>query len=67
MDVHVPLPITRGLRRRGVDVLTAQDDNTQRYFREGSFYHGFDSASRPHPPGSYGVVSLARLTDGTTG
>jgi predicted nuclease of predicted toxin-antitoxin system len=30
MDVHVPLPITRGLRRRGVDVLTAQDDHTTR-------------------------------------
>jgi hypothetical protein len=26
MDVHVPGPITRQLRRRGVDVLTAQDD-----------------------------------------
>jgi predicted nuclease of predicted toxin-antitoxin system len=31
MDVHVPLPITRGLRRRGVDVLTAQDDCTTRF------------------------------------
>ena len=30
MDVHVPLPITRGLRRRGVDVLTAQEDQTKR-------------------------------------
>lgn len=30
MDVHVPLPITRGLRRRGVDVLTAQEDGTTR-------------------------------------
>ena len=30
MDVHVPLPITRGLRRRGVDVLTAQEDKTTR-------------------------------------
>lgn len=30
MDVHVPWPITRGLRRRGVDVLTAQQDNTAR-------------------------------------
>ena len=30
MDVHVPLPITRGLRRRGVDVLTAQQDGTTR-------------------------------------
>ncbi len=30
MDVHVPLPVTRGLRRRGVDVLTAQEDNAQR-------------------------------------
>ena len=27
-DVHVPRPITRGLRRRGVDVLTAQEDGT---------------------------------------
>jgi hypothetical protein len=26
MDVHVPGPITRQLRRRAVDVLTAQDD-----------------------------------------
>jgi len=25
-DVHVPLAVTRGLRRRGIDVLTAQDD-----------------------------------------
>lgn len=31
MDVHVPLPITRGLRRRGVDVLTAQQDQTTRH------------------------------------
>ena len=30
MDVHVPLPITRGLRRRGVDVLTAHEDQTTR-------------------------------------
>ena len=30
MDVHVPLPITRGLRRRGIDVLTAQDDSKTR-------------------------------------
>ena len=28
MDVHVPLAITRGLRRRGVDVLTSQSDDT---------------------------------------
>lgn len=28
LDVHVPRPITRGLRRRGVDVLTAQEDGT---------------------------------------
>jgi hypothetical protein len=26
MDVHVPRPITKGLRLRGVDVLTAQED-----------------------------------------
>lgn len=26
MDVHVPGSITRQLRRRGVDVLTAQED-----------------------------------------
>jgi len=28
MDVHIPRPITRGLRRRGVEVLTAQEDAT---------------------------------------
>lgn len=28
MNVHVPQAITRGLRRRGVDVLTAQEDGT---------------------------------------
>jgi len=30
MDVHVPEAITLGLRRREVDVLTAQADNAQR-------------------------------------
>ena len=28
MDVHVPRPITRGLRRRGVDVLRAKGPAT---------------------------------------
>jgi hypothetical protein len=28
MDVHVPAAITAGLRRRGVDVLTSQEDGT---------------------------------------
>jgi hypothetical protein len=30
MDVHVPSAITAGLRRRGIDVLTSQDDGTRR-------------------------------------
>jgi hypothetical protein len=30
MDVHVPLAITRGLRRRNVDVLTSYQDGTTR-------------------------------------
>ena len=30
MDVHVPAAITRALRRRGVDVLTAQEDGNAR-------------------------------------
>ena len=30
MDVHVPAAITRALVRRGVDVLTAQADDTSR-------------------------------------
>src|ERR1051325_883058 len=30
MDVHVPRPITRGLVRRKVDVLTAQEDDMGR-------------------------------------
>lgn len=28
MDVHAPWAITEGLRRRGVDLLTAQEDGT---------------------------------------
>ena len=31
MDVHVPLSVTRGLRRRGVDVLTSQEDGSTRW------------------------------------
>lgn len=31
MDVHVRRPVTTGLRRRQVDVLTAQEDNTDRW------------------------------------
>ncbi|MGH7213242.1 MAG: DUF5615 family PIN-like protein [Tepidisphaeraceae bacterium] len=30
MDHHIPAPVTRGLRRRGVDVLTAAEDGSQR-------------------------------------
>jgi hypothetical protein len=30
MDVHVPAAITAGLRRRGIDVLTSQEDGTER-------------------------------------
>jgi uncharacterized protein with PIN domain len=30
MDVHVPVAITRALRRRGIDVLTAQEDGAGR-------------------------------------
>ena len=28
MDVHVPAAITAGLRRRGLDVLTSQEDGS---------------------------------------
>ena len=31
MDVHVPAPITRALRRRGVDVITAQEDGAREF------------------------------------
>ena len=31
MDVHVPAAISRALRRRGVDVLTAQEDGAARF------------------------------------
>ena len=30
MDVHIPVAITEGLRLRGVDVLTAQEDGGRR-------------------------------------
>jgi hypothetical protein len=31
MDVHVPAAITGGLRRRGIDVRTSQEDGTDRW------------------------------------
>lgn len=31
MDVHVPAAITAGVRRRGIDVLTSQEDGTDRW------------------------------------
>jgi hypothetical protein len=31
MDMHVPRAITDGLRLRGVDILTAQGDETRRF------------------------------------
>ena len=31
MDVHVPMAITRGLRLRDIDVLTSQEDQTDRF------------------------------------
>ena len=31
MDVHVPTAVTLGLRRRGLDILTSQDDATNRF------------------------------------
>jgi predicted nuclease of predicted toxin-antitoxin system len=31
MDVHVPAAISAGLRRRGLDVLSSQDDGTSRF------------------------------------
>jgi hypothetical protein len=31
MDVHVRLPVTTALRRRGIDVLTAQQDGATRF------------------------------------
>ena len=30
MDVHVPMSITRALRRQGFDIMTAQDDGSTR-------------------------------------
>ncbi|MEX2171635.1 MAG: DUF5615 family PIN-like protein [Pirellulales bacterium] len=34
MDVHVPMAITAGLRSRGIDVLTSQEDGTRRFSDE---------------------------------
>jgi hypothetical protein len=30
MDVHVPMAVTEALRRRGLDILTTQDDGTSK-------------------------------------
>jgi len=31
MDVHIPLVVTEGLRRRSIDVLTSQEDRADRF------------------------------------
>ena len=31
MDVHVPSAVTLGLRRRGLDILTSQEDETRTF------------------------------------
>ena len=31
MDQHIPGPITKGLRQRGIDVLTAHEDGTAEF------------------------------------
>jgi hypothetical protein len=45
MDVHVPRPITRGLRRRAVEVLTAQEDGTARW-RDGDLLNRASDLNR---------------------
>jgi len=32
MDVHIPMAVTEALRRRGLDILTTQDDGTSKQF-----------------------------------
>lgn len=34
MDVHVPVGVTEGLRRKGIDAFTAQDDAADRKSNE---------------------------------
>jgi hypothetical protein len=36
-DQHMPRPIARGLRRRGIDVLTTQDEGTEEWADEDLF------------------------------
>jgi predicted nuclease of predicted toxin-antitoxin system len=42
MDVHVPILITESLRRRGLDVLTSQDDGTAAHDDELLLERAFD-------------------------
>ena len=46
MDVHVPMTITEGLRRRGVDVLTSQEDGTRRATDEQAIAALYPASSR---------------------
>jgi hypothetical protein len=42
MDVHVPAAITGALRRRGVDVLTSQEDGTREMTDEALLRHSVE-------------------------
>jgi hypothetical protein len=50
MDVHVKAAITAGLRRRGIDVVTAQEDGGARIVknlkRRVVYYHGMSTSLR---------------------
>lgn len=41
-DVHIPLAITVGLRRRGIGVLTSQEDGADRFDNERLFQRATD-------------------------
>ena len=65
LDVHVPAAIAAELRRRGVDVLTAQEDSTTEldgavHSCEAVIYRGFVSFA-PH---ARAAVQAARLCGG---
>ena len=47
MDVHVPGPITQQLRRRGIDVLTAQEDAHDAVGDERVLTRATDQLARP--------------------
>jgi hypothetical protein len=60
MDVNIPFAITAGLRRRGIDALTSQEDGTRSQLDEFLLQRATDLARVMISPHDSDVLKIAR-------